>query len=137
MSRPDSPQDFPEGVEIIIEGAEQTASPASSAFVVPVLVRDISTSEEEEQEDMDDEDEEEDVDGDSEESLECGQRVTYTPGSETQVSGKRKGGVESGEEGSLHIAFPGASEEEVTSSPGLRRLWRVRNEKAGQQKEQC
>lgn len=116
-------QDFPEGVEIVIEGADQVASPASSPFI-----GDISSSEEGEQEDMDDDED------DSEESLECGQWVTFTPGSETQFLGNRsrveKGGVESGEEGSLHIAIPGASEEEVASSPGLRRSRRVRHEKA-------
>lgn len=98
------PRDFPEGVEIIIEGADPVASPASSPFVVPALVGDISSSEEEQQEDMDD--------VDSDESLECGQPMTFSPGSETQLLGKRarveRGGVESREESSLHIALSGA-----------------------------
>lgn len=126
-------QGFPERVEVVIEGEDQVASPVSSPLVASVLVGDISSSEEEEeQEEMDEED--------SDESLECGQQMEFSYGSETQLSGKRiwveKGEVESGEEGSLHIALSGASEEEVTSSPCPRRRQRVVQKEDEPQKDQ-
>lgn len=114
-------QDFPGGVEIIIEGRNPVDSPIFSPFVAPIIVGDILSSEEEEdQDDMEDED--------SDGSLECGQQMESFSGSETQLLGKRTRieGEETGseEESSLHIASPGVSEEGAARSPGLRRRQR-------------